>query len=371
VADPTQTLRRELLDEAGEFPDLAAAQAAVDAFLHEYNTNRPHQSLDMAFPATRFRPNTAADGAQLLPLKLPTILGLTNPAQKPSPAPAENTAEQAPAPATEPAAEQPAPPAQWDGSAVEFDRVVPPSGNLQVCGKQFWLGPARSGITVTFWADTDVIHLLVAGTRLKSLRSHLSVTDLAGLLRGGGRPAGPSPLPVATTGGPAAAVEVDRTVNASGHVTLGQHVVVAAEILAGRRISIRVDEHTLMFFDPDTRHLLRTRPNPLTPAEILRLRSARPAGPAPQPATEPVRVQRRASATGVVMVAGQKVALGRVHAGQTVTIDVGDTELVIHCDDGTRTLRRTTDRPVRNVKADRPRKNQQSAAARPRASLEG
>jgi transposase InsO family protein len=28
-----QTLRRELLDEAGEFPDLAAAQAAVDGFL--------------------------------------------------------------------------------------------------------------------------------------------------------------------------------------------------------------------------------------------------------------------------------------------------------------------------------------------------
>src|SRR5262245_47076634 len=39
--------------------------------------------------------------------------------------------------------------------AVEFERVVPPSGNLQVCGKQFWLGPDRSGLTVTFWADTD------------------------------------------------------------------------------------------------------------------------------------------------------------------------------------------------------------------------
>lgn len=39
------------------------------------------------------------------------------------------------------------------------------------------------------------------------------------------------------------------------------------------------------------------------------------------------------------MVAGQKVALGRVHAGKTITIDVGDTELAIHCDDGTRTLR--------------------------------
>jgi hypothetical protein len=54
----------------------------------------------------------------------------------------------------------------------------------------------------------------------------------------------------------------------------------------------------------------------LTPAEVLRLRSARPAGPPPQPATGPVRVQRRASNSGVVMVVGQKVALGRVSCSQ-------------------------------------------------------
>ncbi|WP_406567863.1 integrase core domain-containing protein [Dactylosporangium fulvum] len=71
--------RRELLDDAGEFTDLAAAQAAVDRFLHEYNTNRPHQALNMAFPADRFRPNTTTDGAALLPLKLPSILGMSTP----------------------------------------------------------------------------------------------------------------------------------------------------------------------------------------------------------------------------------------------------------------------------------------------------
>lgn len=60
-----------------------------------------------------------------------------------------------------------------------------------MAGKQLWLGPARSGITVTFWADTEVIHLLIAGTWLKSTRSHLSVNDLAALRRNGGRPAGP------------------------------------------------------------------------------------------------------------------------------------------------------------------------------------
>jgi hypothetical protein len=149
---------------------------------------------------------------------------------------------------------------------------------------------------------------------------------------------------------------VDRTVARSGTVCLGQHIVLAAEILAGRRVSIRVDEQTLMFFDPDTRELLRTRPNPLTPAEILRLRAARPAGPPPQPPTGPVRVQRRASNSGIVMVVGQKIALGRIHAHKTLTIDVSETELVIHCDDGPRTIRRTTTQPVTCIKAHRPRK---------------
>ncbi|GHJ54723.1 hypothetical protein Nm8I071_40300 [Nonomuraea sp. TT08I-71] len=55
------------------------------------------------------------------------------------------------------------------------------------------------------------------------------------------------------------------------------------------------------------------------------------------------------------MVFGQKVALGRVHAGNTVTINVTDSELAIACDDGIRTVRRTTDQPVRNIKASRPR----------------
>ncbi|MFF4893461.1 hypothetical protein ACFY11_26660 [Micromonospora chersina] len=252
-------------------------------------------------------------------------------------------------------AARPQPAMDYSGGPVEFDRVVPPSGNLQVAGKQFWLGPAPSGVTVTFWADTDVIHLLIAGARLKSVRSHLSVTDLAALARNSGRPAGPSPLPVDTAGRPGV-VEVERTVSRSGSVSLGQHIVLAAEILGGRRVGIRVDATTLTFFHLENRELLRTRPNPLTPEEVIRLRGARPAGPPPQPATGPIRVQRRASNSGVVMVVGQKVALGQVHAGKAVTIDVTDTNLTVECDDGPRTFRRTNDQPVRSIKAHRPRK---------------
>ncbi len=47
------TLRRELLH--GEtFPSLAVAQRAIDAWIVEYNTDRPHQSLGGCTPAQRF-----------------------------------------------------------------------------------------------------------------------------------------------------------------------------------------------------------------------------------------------------------------------------------------------------------------------------
>jgi hypothetical protein len=236
--------------------------------------------------------------------------------------------------------------------------VVPASGNLGVRGKQFWLGPARAGVTVTFWADHDVIHLSIAGGRVKTVRSHLSATDLAALAATGARPAGPSPLPPAH---PGAALEVDRTVSPAGLVSLGAHRLLAAEILSGRRISIRIEAATLMFFDPATRELLRTRPNPLSYDQARKLRGARPAGPPPRPSVEPVTVQRRPSATGVILVAGQKLSLGRSHAHTIVTVHVAEHTITVDFPDGAqRTFTRTTTQPVRSWKAQRPR-NQPAA----------
>jgi hypothetical protein len=48
-----------------------------------------------------------------------------------------------------------------------------------------------------------------------------------------------------------------------------------------------------------------------------------------------------------------------VHAHQTITIDVSETELVFHCDGGPRTVRRTN-RPVTQIKAQRPPKTEGS-----------
>nr|WP_019355171.1 IS481 family transposase [Streptomyces sp. AA1529] len=343
-----QTLRREHLDDCHPFESVGAAQAALDAWVEEYNSSRPHQSLAMQSPADRFAPVPEPE-RDVLGLRVPGVLALV---------PQQRTACAQPDPsdavtgAAAGSGDVPAAVPVGQGGPVEFERVVPASGNLQVAGKQFWLGPARSGLTVTFWADTQVIHLLIAGARIKSARSHLSVADLARLAARGGRAAGPSPLPA----GDAAAFEVDRTVNNHGLVGLGGRQVLAAEILGGRRVSVRIETATLSFFDPSSRELLRVRPNPLTSDEVQRLHGLRPAGPPPGPRTEPVRVQRRVSAVGTVMVCRQVVSLGRTYAGQTVIMHVAESTITVELDGQVQVIQRTNSLPIRNVKANKPHK---------------
>ena len=59
------SLRRELLDDAVPFTDLAAAQAAIDGWVDEYNTTRPHQAIGMADPggAVQHRGGTGGGGS--------------------------------------------------------------------------------------------------------------------------------------------------------------------------------------------------------------------------------------------------------------------------------------------------------------------
>ena len=338
------TMRLEFLATAGPFTGLAEAQAAVDAWVEHYNTDRPHQGLNVTVPITpadRFEP-VPAEERQQIELWLP---------------PALNAVAALAVTELEPLADHPAAPAGraavWSGGPIEFDRVVPACGNMIVCQRQFWMGTARAGMVARIWADCDLIHVLIAGARIKTIRSHLTVTDLAALVAQGAVPAGPSPLPPIEDGD---AVEVDRTVNRTGSVSLGQHIVLAAEILGGRRVGVRIEAATLMFYDLDTRELLRTRPNPLTPEQVKRLRGVRPAGPPPRPTVEPIRAQRRASNTGIIMVAGQKIALGRLHRHRTLTVTVSDTTIAVDLGDGdVKVVRRTNSQPVRSIKGQRPR----------------
>lgn len=301
------TFRPDFLDVVDPFTSVADAQVAVDEWVADYNAERPHQGLDDKLPVTpaeRFEA-VPAEQRELLELWLPPTL-VSTPAV--SAATAADEADRSEVSAVS---------AAWAGGPIEFDRVVPPSGNMIVTQRQFWMGTHRAGMVAQIWADCDLIHVLIGGTRIKTVRSHLSVSDLAKLVAQGAVNAGPSPLPPIEEGD---AVEVERCVSRLGHVSLAGHQLLAAEILGGRRVGIRIEPATLMFYDLDTRELLRTKANPLTHQQTTGLRGVRPAGPLPRPSTEPIRVQRRASNTGVIMVAGQKVALGRVHKHQTVTV---------------------------------------------------
>lgn len=55
-----KTLRQELLHHAVRFESLAAAQDAIAAWVHAYNHQRSHQALNMATPASVFRPHAPA-----------------------------------------------------------------------------------------------------------------------------------------------------------------------------------------------------------------------------------------------------------------------------------------------------------------------
>ncbi|MGW9198727.1 IS481 family transposase [Micromonospora chersina] len=350
-----QTLQRELLDDVGVWASPEGAQAAIDAFRHEYNTERPHQSLGMAFPADRF---TAQPAGEQLALRLPPTLATTIPApRRPLPA------SLAPAPSAGQAV-APAVPVPTDDNvdlAVEVTRLVPASGNLTVCGQQFWLSPTRAGLPVTLWADTTVVHLLIDGVRLKTVPSRLTPDHLRQLLADDGKPAGPPPITTgpARTGAP---IEVERLVNATGLIGLAGRQHPVGYHFAGRRVTVRLDRGLMQITADGV--LLRSLPNPLTPAETARIRDARPAGPPPIPASEPVRVERRVSCRGSLVVAGQRIHVGIRHAGATLTVEAADTTFRIH--DGDQVIAEVPRTTTKNIARFKVRKPEPPRRAAPR-----
>ena len=327
-----QSLQLELLDVHGPFESLAALQAALDAWREEYNSDRPHQSLNMAFPASRFTPAVSP-----LPLRVPSqlIAASTRQAEQPEPPSAELSAALAPD-------GQQAPPV-----AVEADRVVPPSGNLQLGGQQVWLGPALADRKVTIWVDETSLHVLLDGARVKTLPSRLGITELARLAADGARPAGPSPLRAGT----GTVVEVERTVNAAGLVGLAGAQFNVGYQLAGQRVVLRMDGTQMAVITGDG-ELARTMPCPVPAGDRYRLRGARKAAAAPLPPSGPVTVQRRVSSRGGIMVATQKIQVGLIHAGKIVTVTAGDHSFRLVIDgQAVGVVPRTTAREIHRYKA--------------------
>ncbi|MBV9093492.1 MAG: IS481 family transposase [Streptosporangiaceae bacterium] len=327
-----QSLQTDFLNDAGPFAAIEEAQAAVDAWRREYNHDRPHQSLGMATPASRFRPRPpeADDGLSLW-----------------APADLEPLASPPAAPEHAAAAAEPA---SWP-DAVEVDRIVPPSGNMTVGPQQFWLGTARAGQKVTVWIDTTTCHLSAGGWRIKTVPSRLSEVDLARLRRADGRPAGPPPAgPSPGVLAASRCVEVDRLVTGTGGVTLGNRLILVGSPLAGQRARIRLDGQLMHVITQDGL-LWRTLPCPIPPGQRHRLQGVRLAGPAPLPVAT-ATVQRRVSSRGGIQVARQKIQVGMTHAGKIVTVIPGDTSfrLVIDGED-VGVVPRTTSREIDRYKA--------------------
>jgi transposase InsO family protein len=324
-----QTLQQELLNVHGPFASIEDARAAVDTWRKQYNTDRPHQSLAMGFPATRF---TRAF-PETLGLRIPAELARPGKPAEPGSTPDTGTSPQLAVP----------PPG---GQAIELDRVVPPSGNLWLAGQQIWLGPAMTGRTIRLWVGLDRVHVLLDGYRVKTLPSRLDARDLARLATAGARPAGPPPLPAASGN----VIEVERTVNASGNVSLGDHMISAGVPLAGQRVTLRLDGPVARILSGGV--LARTIACPVPQEARSRLRGARTGTAEPPRLPEPLVVTRRVSVRGAIMIGGQKIQVGLAHARKTAEVTVEADTYQVTVDSGiTMTASRTTSRDIRRHKA--------------------
>jgi hypothetical protein len=295
-----QTLQRELLNDHGPFASIEDAQASVGAWRKQYNTDWPHQSLSMAFPAARF---TRAS---------PDALGLRIPAEL----------------------TRPSEPARPDGIPDEAASRPPsaPSADHQP-------GDAQA-------VELDRVHVLLDGYRVKTLPSRLDARDLARLAAAGARPAGPPPLPPASGD----VIEVERTVNASGNVSLGDHIISAGLPLAGQRVTLRLDGPVAHILTGGI--LTRTIACPVPQEARPRLRGARAGTAQPPILPEPLVVRRRVSVRGAIMIGGQKIQVGLAHARESAEVTVEADTYQITVEPGVIiTAARTTSRDIRRHKA--------------------
>ena len=258
----------------------------------DYNTRRPHRSLDMASPADRFAGPCRRTGgvASAAP---------GGPAAAPVPRRTLGRARRAlRVPALVP-------------GAVEFDRVVPAPGT--------WPWRASS----SGWDRTG------PGSRSRSGPTTTSST-CSSLGPGSSRSAPICPPPTWSAWPPPAAALPDHRRCQLPRATAPQSRSTGRIRRRNRWArrpgrARRGDPRRAPGHDPHRRQehgLLRPR-DPRAPPHPTQPLHPQPSDPVPRrpsrrtpprPKIEPVRVQRRASNSGVIMVAGQKVALGRIHA---------------------------------------------------------
>jgi len=142
-----RSMRAEF-DTRRVFSSLRVAQQALDEWVEYYNTQRPHQSLDMATPAQRFR------------------AGARDPVEPP--APKAGSAQ----PTTDTYPHRPA-----DTSALSLDRSgegwvsrrVGPNGVVCVAWQQVSVGKYRGGENVDVYVDEKLLQIWAGPELLKTV----------------------------------------------------------------------------------------------------------------------------------------------------------------------------------------------------------
>ncbi len=154
-------------------------------------------------------------------------------------------------------------------------------------------------------------------------------------------------------------IEADRTVDRYGFVQIGSHPLLLDAGLAGARVTLRLDGHLIPVISDN--YLVKSLPSPIPHDEPVHVRGARivTAPLPPRPAAGPQQVQRRIHRDGVIMVARQRLRVGRTHAGKTITILAEDTHFRVTRDGHELSLHpRDASIPLRHFKAHAPRLSQ-------------
>ncbi|NKY31313.1 transposase [Nocardia gamkensis] len=280
-----KALREEFLDHVAPFESLAAAQQAVDGWTAAYNQQRPHQALDMATPASLFRPNG--------PTRLDVLTDVDA------------------VPSTD---------ATRSRAASLLVDVIEPAPRRLPKTRSNWKSGCRR-----VWANPRSLHVSVDGHLVRTVPSRLLPEHLQLLRMCGARPAGPEPGKPArrrtngTTVLPArAAIEIKRVVNKDGGVGIGGHHHVVGFAWTGRAVTLRLDGH-LMHAIADNA-LIGTWPCPIGRDHLGRLRGARtPITPPPSAPLPPgsLRAQRRVHESGRTLVAGHASSSGPATAASS------------------------------------------------------
>ncbi len=120
--------------------------------------------------------------------------------------------------------------------------------------------------------------------------------------------------------------------------------------VAGQRVTLRLDGPVVHILSGGT--VVRTVACPVPAQARAWLRGARAGTPGPPQLPEALRVKRRVSVRGAIMIGGQRIQVGLPHAGKTAQVTIeADTYQITVEDSITVTALRKTSRDIKRHKA--------------------